>query len=91
MKEYIEEQMTKMQKSKVADAQEIREVLTSILRRDMKEDSVVGINDDGEPCHIEKEVATKDVMKAAELLAKLDGMFEQKQQTSTDVKVIIDV
>lgn len=93
VKDYINEQIEKMKKPTVANAQEIREKLTSIIRQELDEDVLVTENVSGvsEVVHKNRKASVKDAMKAIELLARLDGMFEQKTETDNEVKVVIDV
>lgn len=65
----------------IADAKEIQEYLTRVLRGEEKEECVT-VEGTGEGCSeariIKKQVTPKDRTKAAETLAKMTGYFEVK-------------
>lgn len=65
----------------IADAKEIQEYLTRVLRGEEKEECVT-VEGVGEGCSkariIKKQVTPKDRTKAAETLAKMTGCFEVK-------------
>lgn len=65
----------------IADAQEIQEYLTRVMRGEEKEECVT-VEGTGEGCSeariIKKQVTPKDRTKAAETLAKMTGCFEVK-------------
>lgn len=65
----------------IADAKEIQEYLTRVLRGKEKEECVT-VEGTGEGCSeariIKKQVTPKDRTKAAETLAKMTGCFEVK-------------
>lgn len=65
----------------IADAKEIQEYLTRVLRGEEKEECVT-VEGTGEGCSeariIKKQVTPKDRTKAAETLAKMTGCFEVK-------------
>ena len=86
LKELAEE----LASERIANVKEVQEVLTSILRMETKEEVVVT-----ESCGdfmteakiIEKKPNLKDVIKAGETLAKMQGGFDNKAQ----IEVIIPV
>lgn len=68
---------------KIADAEEIRQTLTLFLRDEATEDVIVseGIGlGMSEVRHERKGVSIRDRLKSAELLSKLLGLFEQKDE-----------
>lgn len=83
IKNRIKELSDAVEKQDVADAAEIRKTLTSILREKADEDVVctVGIGQ-GESIikHTRKGASIRDRMKAAELLAKMLGVSEPKDE-----------
>ena len=72
---YIREQLKGLHRDKIADAEEVLEYLTSVMRGDKKELIPIS-NDSGEIENIEREIATRDKLKAAELLGKRYGVFK---------------
>lgn len=87
VKTYIDEQMQKIQSSKIAKAEEVLESLTAILRGET-EDQVVVTEGQGEGYSqariIEKRVSEKDRLKAAELLAKYHQLLVPKVQIEAE-------
>lgn len=70
----------------IADIQEMQEVLTSIIRQEMKEevfliDPVAGISKE------EKGAAIKDVISAIEKLGKMQGAFKEKVEIESVIPV----
>lgn len=68
----------KLDKSTIADAQEVQETLTKLLRGEIKEECVAveGVgNGESRATLIEKQITPKDRIKAGELLSKLRGDF----------------
>ena len=68
IKEYIEERLNNVEKSKIADANEILEFLTSVARGEVKD-------------QLGFETSVKDRIKASELLAKRYKLFDDKKDT----------
>lgn len=87
VKSYIDDQMQKIQSSKIAKAEEVLESLTAILRGET-EDQVVVTEGQGEGYSqariIEKRVSEKDRLKAAELLAKYHQLLVPKVQIEAE-------
>ena len=94
IKTYIDEQMEKIKSEKIADAQEVMEYLTSVLRSDVKSSEIVveGIGDGcSQAREMFKEPSEKDKLKAAELLGKRYGLFKDKVELEGEIGVnIID-
>lgn len=75
---------------KIADIREVQERLTEILRMNLDEDQVVveGCGDGiSEAKIIKRKAQLKDVLKAGELLAKMQGAFDNKLQVELTVPV----
>lgn len=87
VKAYIDEQMQKIQSSKIAKAEEVLASLTAILRGET-EDQVVVTEGLGEGISqariIDKRVSEKDRLKAAELLAKYHQLLVPRVQLETE-------
>ncbi len=75
---------------KIANIKEVQERLTSILRGEIQEEQVVveGCGDGvSEAKIIKRQPQLKDVIKAGETLAKMQGGFENKVQVELTVPV----
>ena len=77
----LQELAAEIESSKIANIKEIQERLTSIMRMEQQEE-VVMTKGTGEGCseikHVSKAPSLKDVIKAAETLAKMQGGFDNK-------------
>lgn len=85
VKKYISEQMEKIHNEKTADAQEVIEYLTSVLRGESTAQEIVveGIgNGMSEARTMEKKPSEKERLKAAELLGKRYSLFTEKVEVS---------
>lgn len=85
VKKYISEQMEKIHNEKTADAQEVIEYLTSVLRGESTAQEIVveGIGDGmSEARTMEKKPSEKERLKAAELLGKRYSLFTEKVEVS---------
>ena len=92
IKEYIDEQLDKISSEKVADAKEVMEYLTSVMRGTSKSEVVVTeFCGDGysEARRMNKLPDEKEKLKAAELLGKRYGIF--KESVALDVEPIVIV
>lgn len=72
---YLDERMEAMHNAKTADAQEVLEYLTSVMRGEHKE-QVLKLIGDGVQTVSDIDVGAKDRIKAAELIGKRYGMFK---------------
>lgn len=75
----LQELAEEMKNKNIADAQEIQEALTRLIRGEVKEECVTveGVGDGcSEARIITKQVTPKDRIKAAETLAKMRGYFD---------------
>lgn len=88
IREYIDEQLKKIENSNVADAKEVMEYLTTVMRGQSKS-SVLSLCGDGFQEVIEKPPDEKEKMKAAELIGKRYGMFKDNVNLDADVGVTI--
>ena len=81
IKAYIDEQLEKISSEKVADAKEVMEYLTSVLRGESSAEIVV-VEGEGDGCssarRIDKAPDERERLKAAELLGKRYGLFKEK-------------
>ena len=94
VKSYIDEQLEKMHDERTADAKEVMEYLTSVMRGESEAEIVVveGIGDGAsEARRFMKAPDEKERLKAAELLGKRYGLFREKLDvTGTSSVTIID-
>lgn len=87
VKTYIDEQLEKMHNERTADAQEVLEYLTSVMRGKQTEEVLRGVGM-GEQTKTNIEVGAKDRLKAAELLGKRHALFTDKVDLQTGDIVI---
>lgn len=86
---YIKELAEQNASLKIADAREMQETLTRIIRQEMDEENLVveGVGDGCSEASIKKKKSShKDVLKAVELLGKMQGAF-----TPTTLAVAVPV
>lgn len=92
MHEYIQNRLAEMQSKTIADATEVMQYLTSVLRGEEKEEVIV-VEGCGEGFSsarlIDKAVGAKDKLKAAELLAKRYGLLTEKVGIEGAIPVVI--
>jgi phage terminase small subunit len=87
VKTYIEEQAAKIQNKAVADAEETMRYLTSVLRGEVT-DEILRLDGEGVQVKDQIAAATKERLKAAELLGKRYGLFSDKVNISGAVPVM---
>lgn len=92
IKKYIDQQLQKLKNEKTADAQEVLEYLTSVMRGEQKE-QVALLTGEGVQDLVQKDVSAKDRLKAAELIGKRYGLFTEKVelQGETTVQIVDDI
>lgn len=92
IKSYIEEKLAEISSQKTANAQEVMEYLTSVMRGE-SESSVVVVEGYGEGCSeakiIEKPPDEKERLKAAELLGRHYAIFTDKVKAEGAIPVVI--
>ncbi|HBG4971500.1 TPA: terminase small subunit [Clostridioides difficile] len=87
VKNYIDERLKQIESKRIADAKEIMEYLTKILRNQEQEEVVI-VSENG-PEIIKKDVSIKDRNKAAELLGKRYALWTEKVDLDGNVGVTI--
>lgn len=87
VKSYINEQLEKMHNERTADAQEVLEYLTSVMRGEQQEQTLIGMGE-GAQGVTEIDLSGKDRIKAAELLGKRHALFTDKVDLQTGDIVI---
>lgn len=87
---YIQEQIDKLHSKKTADAAEVIEYLSSVMRGEQTEE-VLCLAGEGTQ-EIEKiDVSAKDRLKAAELLGKRYSLFTDKVEVDADMDLNIKI
>ena len=89
---YLDERLAEIHSAKTADAAEVMEYLTSVMRGE-SEASVVVVEGIGDGCStartVQKPPDEKERLKAAELLGKRFGLFTDKLETNAPVTIVI--
>lgn len=94
VKTYIDERLAEIHDEKTADAKEVMEYLTSVMRGESTSEEIVveGIGDGmSEARTMEKRPSEKDRLKAAELLGKRYALFTDKVDMDADMDINITV
>lgn len=90
IKEYIQERLDLIHDQNTADAKEVMEYLTSVMRG-KSESEVLKLDGDGYQSVIKKGPEEKDRIRAAELLGKRYGMFKDGLTLDGDMTLNIKV
>ena len=88
LKAYIDEQLAKIHSAKIADAQEVLEYLTAVMRGEHTE-QVLKLAGDGVQVVEDIDVSAKERLKAAELIGKRYALFSDKMDLGGAVPVVI--
>lgn len=89
VKNYIDTRLEEIKKESIAEQDEILQYLTSVLRGETKEQTLIGVGDGAQ--EIESiDVSAKDRIKAAELLGKRYMMWTDKQQVEHTGAVVFN-
>lgn len=91
IKSYIDERLEQISSERIADAQEVMEYLTKIMRgQDVEE--VIVVEGEGEGCSsarkMDKALNQKDRIKAAELIGKRYSMWTDKVEANVQQQVV---
>ena len=89
IKKYIEEQLARLHSERTADAQEVIEYLTAVMRGEHKEQTLRLIGE-GVQVIADIDVSAKERLKAAELLGKRHGIFKENVSVDISPVTIID-
>lgn len=89
IKTYIDERLKEIESAKTATRQEVLEYLTSVMRGEQKEETLIG-RGQGFQEITNISVSAKDRLKAADLLNKIHQAREDKSATATENIVIVD-
>ena len=89
LKAYIDEQLERIHNEKTADAQEVLEYLTGVMRGQHTEETLQLIGD-GVQKIADIDVSAKERLKAAELIGKRYGMFKDNVGIDLEPVVIVN-
>ena len=88
VKSYIDERLKEIESAKTATQQEVLEYLTSVMRGEQREQTLIGMGQGfQEKTYID--VSAKDRLKAADLLNKIHQARESDQTNTTDSSITI--
>ena len=85
---YIHEQLERIHSEKTADAKEVLEYLTSVMRGEHTEETLQLVGD-GVQTISDISVSAKDRLKAAELIGKTYGIFTDKTDLNIAQPIVI--
>lgn len=88
LKTYIDEQLERIHNEKTADAQEVLEYLTAVMRGQHREQTLQLVGD-GVQTITDIDVSAKERLKAAELIGKRYGMFKDNLDVGGSIPVVI--
>ena len=88
LKAYIDEQLERIHNEKTADAQEVLEYLTAVMRGQHTEQTLQLIGD-GVQKISDIDVSAKERLKAAELIGKRYGMFKDNVNLGESRVIIV--
>ena len=94
IKKYIDERLEEIRNEKTADAQEVMEYLTAVLRGESTSEEIVveGLGDGmSEARAVEKRPSERDRLKAAELLGKRFGLYTDRVEMDADMDLNITI
>lgn len=90
IKAYIDERLEKLESEKIATQEEVLQYLTSIMRGDQQEKTLISVGEFGQKI-VDIDVGAKDRIKAAELLGKRYRLFTDKVEMDVSSDVTINV
>ncbi len=89
LKAYIDEQLELLHSKRTADAQEVLEYLTSVMRGEHTEQTLQLVGD-GVQTITDIDVSAKERLKAAELIGKRYGMFKDNINLGESKVILVD-
>lgn len=89
LKKYIDEQLERIHSEKTADAQEVLEYLTAVMRGEHTE-QVLKLIGEGIQTVTDIDVSARERLKAAELIGKRYGMFKDNVNVDLEPVVIVN-
>ena len=95
IKSYIEQRLKELEDERIADATEVLQYLTSVMRREITETRYIAVYDKDGSFVEEREgpPTVRDRNKAAELLAKRYGLLNENMNINAEmaVKIVDDI
>lgn len=94
VKKYIDKRLEEIHSEKTADAKEVMEYLTAVLRGESRSEEIVveGLGDGlSKAKTMEKAPSEKDRLKAAELLGKRYSLFTDKVEMEADMELNVAI
>ncbi len=88
IKAYIDEKMERLHNERTADAQEVLEYLTAVMRGQQTEQTLISVGDGVQKIG-DIEVGARDRLKAAELIGKRFGLFKEGLELAGVLPVVI--
>lgn len=88
VKEAIEIHLKKLEDESIADATEVMQFITSVLRGEATEQTAVGLGDGYQELQ-EKPPNIRERLKAAELMAKRHRLFDEKDSEQKPIEIIL--
>lgn len=88
LREYINDRLAELESSRIADAKEVLQYLTAVMRGEKDEEVIVteGVGDGrSEAKIVKKKMGGRDQVRAAELLAKRYGLLTDKVEHSGSI------
>lgn len=89
IKTYIDARLEELSKATIAGADEVLQYLTSVMRGEETEPTLIGTGG-GEQAAIDMDVGAKDRLKAAELLGKRYRLFTDKVDLNVESVTFVD-
>lgn len=90
IKTYIDERLAKLDSEKIADQKEVLEYLTSVMRGEHTEQTLISRGAEWGQEKTNIDVGAKDRIKAAELLGKRYSMWTDKVDMTGNVELIFE-
>lgn len=94
VKKYLDKRLAELHDERTADAKEVLEYLTSVLRGESRSEEIV-VELIGDGCSaaraMQKRPSERDRLKAAELLGKRYGLYTDKVDMDADTELIIKI
>ena len=94
VKKYLDKRIEEFHDERTADAKEVLEYLTSVLRGESRSEEIV-VELIGDGCSaaraMQKRPSEKDRLKAAELLGKRYGLYTDKVDMDADTELTIKI
>lgn len=87
IKSYIDERLKQLDSEKIADQQEVLSYLTSVMRGETQEQTLISIGELGQTI-TDIDVGAKDRIKAAELLGKRHRLWTDKVEADVSGTVV---